>query len=249
MIDPIPSVGWFIEDESDVEYVHNMTLSWGVNVHLSFYSLESIKTLAQFVDCADFINSIHLPNGLTVKDFERGGVVHMAHTMLGVNLFNIHPWNPDLQSIVEEVIDQNEYELCLETFKLRTDKIGNPMRQLAQYGRYMLESDMIGLTVDLTHIEPEVCNYTFVRSLLPFTKIIHMSETIDGKKHQPIFTGPTGNSNVRNIVGMCLDIPQLPVREFVLEYDREFRGKLFKHHQWLKNLIFEKRRRVNARKV
>lgn len=240
---PVSSIGWFIASDEDAEFVRYMTKTMHVNVHLSFFERELIDNSAQFIDCRDYINSVHLPNGLTVGDFKEGGIVHHVHEVLDVKLFNIHPWCPDLKLIIEEVLENWDYTLCLETFKLRTDKIGNPMRQLAEFGRYMIESERIGLTLDLTHIEPEAMNYTFARGLLQFVRMIHMSQTIGKEKHQPIFTTTGLNFDARNVVGKLLSLPVLPVQEIVLEYAPEFKNKLYKHSQWLTNLIIQKRRK------
>jgi hypothetical protein len=242
--DPVSSVGWFVETAEDTEFIRYMTRTMNVFVHLSFYERHTIDESAQFLDCREYINSVHLPNELSVSDFKAGGVVQQVSEFLDVKLFNIHPWCPDLVEIIEEVLTNHDYTLCLETFKLKTDKIGNVMRQLAQFGGYMLRSDRIGLTLDLTHLEPEVMNYTFVRGVLPFVKIIHMSQTVGKKKHQPIFTGvQSENASARRVVGSILSLREFPVQEIVLEYEKEFKRMLYKHSQWLTNFIIQKRRK------
>jgi hypothetical protein len=241
---PIPSVGWFISDEDDIEIVNEFADGLGQYVHASFYEWHDLFTWWEYLmPVCHKINSIHLPNNLTLKDYKVGGIVPKLQDRLGVNMFTVHPWADDLNDILVEVLNQN-YSLCLENFPCKSKKSqnGNLFNLLARFGRYMLMSDRVGLTLDLSHMDDEIANYTVVKSVLPYTRIIHMSCRVGKVQHLPIFRQHS-DVNARNLVGQVLNINPLPVHEIVLEYDKQYRKDLVKHIFWLKDLIQAKRRR------
>lgn len=240
---PIPSVGWFIESEEDIEVVNAFVDGYVQFVHASFYERQSLYDWFEFLfPFSHKINSIHLPNELTLSDYKTGGIVPVLQGKLGVNMFSVHPWADDLDAIVNEVLENQTYTLCLETFPCKRSKDGNLFTLLARFGRYMLMSDRIGLTLDLSHMDDEIANYTVIKSILPYTRIIHMSCRIKKKGHLPIFTQHS-DVNARNLVGQVLNINPLPVREVVLEYNKEYKKDLIKHIFWLKDVIQAKRRK------
>lgn len=240
---PIASLGWFVSDEEDVNFIGDMTLAYTQYVHLCFYEREN--AVKYYRDCFPYvsrINSIHLPNGLTLKDYKKGGLVPSMQEELNVNLFTVHPWADDLKLIVEEVIANQTYTLCLENFPIKRSQNGNPFYLLAHYGRYMIESEKIGLTLDLAHLDDELANYSVVKGLLPYTKIVHMSCRVKNNAHLPIFTQQS-DVNARNLVGLMLNIENLGVEEIVLEYQREYKKQQKAHLRWLRDVIVSKRRK------
>lgn len=240
---PIPSMGWFIESMEDVETVNSFADGYGQFVHLSFYDWAHLFSYWEYcMPISHMVNSIHLSNNLTLKDYKKGGIVPKLQDRLGVQMFTVHPWADDLDSIVQEVLNNQTYSLCLENFPCKKSKDGNLFMLLARFGRYMLMSDRIGLTLDLSHMDDDIANYTVVKSVLPYTRIIHMSCRIKKSGHLPIFK-QYSDVNARNLVGQVLNINPLPVQEIVLEYNKEYKKDLVKHIFWLKNLIQAKRRR------
>lgn len=244
----LPSIGWFIESEDDVEFVEDVTMRFTHYCHVSFYERQHAEDYFELcLPYSEKINSIHLPKGLHLSDYKKGGLVHEMYTALGVKLFNVHPWADDLTGIVQEIIDNQDYTLCLETFSLKKPgNAGNPLFLLSHFGGYMLQSDKIRLTIDLSHLDNEVANYVFVRSLLPYSGMIHMSCRLKNNQHLPIFAHQS-DVNARNIVGQVLSLPDCPIREIVLEYMREYRPQLEKHIWWLNDLINSKRRRFEKK--
>jgi hypothetical protein len=110
----------------------------------------------------------------------------------------------------------------------------------------MLQSEKIRLTVDLSHLDNEVANYVFVRSLLPYSKLMHVSGRLKNNQHIPIFAHQS-DVNARNIVGQTLSLPDCPIEEFILEYMKEYKKQLEKHVFWLSDLINSKRRRFEVK--
>jgi len=243
---PKVSIGYFIESEDDFEFVERVTFGGLVYCHVSFYERASMeKYYEQCLPFVDSINSIHLCKDLHLDDFKKGGLVNEVHEVTQAKFYNLHPWADGLDDIVQEVIENADYTLCLENFGLKHGRYkGNPIFLLTKYGRYMLESEKIRLTIDLSHLENDVANYTFVKSLLPMSKLMHVSCRVGKAQHQHIFTG-NSDVNARNIVGQTLSLPECFIDEFILEYMKglQQRAQLLKHAEWLKDVIQAKRRK------
>ena len=242
---PKVSIGHFIACEDDLEFVDEI-VAGGLHCHVSFYKREEAERY--FEACLPYVhgvNSVHLSKDLHLSDFKKGGLVHEMHQVFGAKHYNIHPWADDLDAIVEEVIENCDYTLCLENFGLKHGRYkGNPIYMLTKYGCRILKSENIRLTIDLSHLDTDVANYTFVKSLLPWSKLMHVSCRVGKAQHQHIFTA-NSDVNARNIVGQVLSLPECFIDEFVLEYMKEgvYKRLLLKHAFWLRDVVHAKRRR------
>lgn len=244
-MNPKVSIGYFIESPEDFDFVETVTAA-GFYCHVSFYERECMEKL--FEGCLPFvdkINSVHLCKDLHLSDFKKGGLVYEVHQVLQAKYYNLHPWADGLEEIIKEVIENADYTLCLENFGLKHGRYkGNPIFLLTYYGRYMLESEKIRLTIDLSHLDTDVANYTFVKSLLPWSKLMHVSSRVGEAKHQHIFVeNPDVNS--RLIVSRVLDLPESYIDEYVLEYMKGGvqRKQSLKHAAWLRDFVHAKRRK------
>ena len=239
-----PSVGIFIECEQDVAYLEEATKNLGLNVHLSFYDRTLYDKYKH--DCSDasaYITSVHLPKGLTVSDYSESGLVGEARGLFNVDLFNVHPWSPDLSAIAD-VVKQEGYTLCLETFRKGQ---GSPFWLLETFGEALRE-DHLGLCVDFSHLELDLANYGFLKGLLPYMKMIHASNRLQDDQHLPVFHQGC-DTNAQGYMSRLLDVKDFPVREVVLEYMPKYRDKYVKQFAWLNTIILQKRRRYESRKV
>lgn len=240
----MPSVGIFIGCEQDVVYLKEATNHLGMNVHLSFYERESYdKYKYACADVAKYVTSVHLPKGLAVSEYSKSGLVGEARGLFNVDLFNVHPWSRDLPTIVS-VVKQEGYTLCLEAFKKGQ---GSPFWLLETFGEE-LRQDHLGLCMDYSHLELELANYSFLKNMLPYTKMIHASNRMKNNQHLPVFHQGC-DTNAQSYVSQLLDVKDFPVREIVLEYMSEYRDKLVKQFAWLNTIILQKRRRYESRKV
>lgn len=240
----VPSVGIFISDEKDVTYLKEATQNLGLNVHLSFYEIRLYdKYKFACADVAKNITSIHLPNGLAVSEYSKNGLVGEARGLFNVDLFNVHPWSRDLSTIVS-IVKQEGYTLCLEVFRKGQ---GSPFWLLETFGEE-LRQDHLGLCMDFSHLELELANYSFLKNMLPYTKMIHASNRMKNKQHLPVFHQGC-DTNAQGYVSQLLDVKDLFVREIVLEYMPEYRDKFVKQFAWLNTIILQKRRRYESRKV
>lgn len=240
----MPSIGIFISDEQDVSYLREATQNLGMSVHLSFYE-RALYDKYKF-DCSfasKQITSVHLPKGLTVSDYSQAGLVGEARGLFDVDLFNVHPWSPDLRAIAS-VVKQEGYTLCFETFRKGQ---GSPFWLLETFGEE-LRQDHLGLCVDLCHLELDLVSYGFLKNMLPYTKMIHASNRKEKSQHLPVFYQDC-DTNAQGYISKLLDVKDFPVREIVLEYMPKYRDKFVKQFAWLNTIILQKRRRYESRKV
>lgn len=235
------SISWFVESQTDVDFIKSLIEEFKVNVQLAFYSRKSVEWANSFLGCSDErITSIHLPKGMELVDYKEGGVVETLRHAFNVDLFVVHPWAHDLDAIVKYVAEKGEFCLCLENFASKSSK-GSPFRLLANYGK-LLKTENLGLCIDLSHLNPSLCNHDFIRGVLPYTKMIHASNQLGKAKHLPIFRS-NSDINALNLIGQLLSVKELKVREIVIEYMKEYQKDTVKHVMHVSRWIAEKRKR------
>lgn len=239
----VSSVSWFIDSQEDVDFVREFIEGYHFNVQLAFYERKHVDDwLESFIDFpVEYISSVHLPKGLSLDDYnDSSGVVERMRQILKVNRFVVHPWASDLEEIVRYVDDLEEYTLCLENFAPK-NKQGSPMMLLAQFGKYFMGKH-VGLCVDFSHLGAELGNYTFVKGLLPFTKMLHISDKVGRQSHCPMFRA---QADVRalHLLGQIMNVKELTVEEAVLEYGKQNKKELCKHIFWLVEFVTRKRKR------
>ena len=239
------SISWFISSKEDVEFVKEYIKSYKFNVELAFYELKDLDFVGDLLDVdTKYISSIHLPKGLTYDDyFNNMGVVRELRKTFDVDLFVVHPWSDDLDRICNRLIEGEEsYCLCLEGFRSKKEGRGNVFRLLADFGKY-IQTGWVGLCLDFSHLDAEMCNWNVVKNLLPYTKMIHASCKIGKQQHAPIFPIRGEWINAVSLIGSILSVEDLKVQEIVLEYMKPYKESLVKHSFWLHSYIQEKRRR------
>lgn len=238
------SISWFVQEKSDVEFVRNFIEGYKFNVELAFYELKDLDLVDGLLDIpSEYISSIHLPNGLTHKDYtDEAGIVKNLANMFEVDLFVVHPWAPDLMAIADAVVEEERYCLCLEAFRSKKTGQGNPFRLLADFGKHF-QTDWMGLCIDFSHLPDELSKYGVIKHLLPYTKMVHASGRVAGKQeHVPIFLHGA-EMNAASVIGQMLAIKELRVREVVLEYMKQYKEYLVRNIFWLNGSIRDKRRK------
>jgi len=236
-----PSISWFVQSKEDVEVIKEFAEWYKVSIQLAFYERKDLEFVKYCTDYSNRISSIHLPKGLTKRDYQEGGIVAELALKFDVDLFVVHPWADDLDKIVDSIVEQERFTLCLETFRINRKGGRNPIDLLAHYGRQFL-TPYVGLCVDFSHLDTEVCNYPFIKGLIPYTKMIHLSDRVKKAQHLPLYR-QNSDYNAAGLIGQILILPNLPVREIVLEYMKEYKPPLTKHIFSLTELIQRKRRR------
>lgn len=235
------SIGWSIHSQEDVEFVREFIDGYKFDVQLGFFSREDIDLwLDSFLSFPiEHVSAVHLPKGLELDDFtSESGVVHRLSAILGARRFVVHPWSPELPAIVEYVDSLEKFVLCLENFGAK-NKDGNPFTLLAQYGKY-LTGDYIGLCLDFSHLGVELAQYPIIRGLLPYTKMLHVSDRIGKHVHCPLFR-PNAGVNGVHLLAQIMSVKNLRIQEVVLEYDRQYQRELCKHIFWLVEFVTRKR--------
>lgn len=240
------SISWFISSKEDVEFVKEYIESYKFNVELAFYEPKDLEYVGDLMDIpTEYISSIHLPKGLVYSDyFHDGGVVRDLKKRFDVDLFVVHPWSDDLDRICNRLVEGEEgYCLCLEAFGAKKQQAkGNPFYLLTNFGKYF-QSDWVGMCLDFSHLDAEMCNWKIVKNFLPYTKMIHASCRIEKQQHTPVFPIRGEWINAVSLIGSILSVKDLKVREIVLEYMKQYKESLVKHSFWLQSYIQEKRRR------
>jgi hypothetical protein len=239
------SISWFISSKEDVEFVKDYIKSYKFNVQLAFYERNDLDFVDDLVDIdPKYVSSIHLPKGLTYEDYaHEGGVVKNLRDAFNVDLFVVHPWLEDLDRVCNRLVAGEEgYSLCLEVFRSKKTGQGNVFRLLADFGKYF-QTDWVGLCLDLSHLEKELCHWTVFKNFLPYTKMIHASCKIGKQQHTPVFPIRGEWINAVSLISSTLSIKNLEVREIVLEYMKQYKVNLVKHGFWLQGYVQEKRRR------
>lgn len=239
------SISWFISSKEDVEFVKEYIKSYKFNVELAFYELKDLDFVDDLLDIDEtYISSIHLPKGLVYSDYiNEGGIVKNLASRFDVDLFVVHPWLEDLERVAKRLIDEERYCLCLEAFRARKQQVkGNPFYLLANFGKYF-QSDWVGLCLDFSHLDAELCNWKIVKNFLPYAKMIHASCRIGKQQHTPVFPIRGEWINAVSLIGQILSIKDLKIREIVLEYMKQYKENLVKHSFWLQSYVQEKRRR------
>jgi len=239
----ISSISWFVASVKDVEFIREFIEAYHFNVQVGFYEKKDLALVERFIDFpTEYISSVHLPKGLNLGDYKHSnGIVSTLRSTFGVDLFVVHPWADDLDKIVDFVNEAEQFCLCLEIFPSRKRRQGSPFQLLADYGR-ILKEDYVGLCADFSHIDDELTGYTFLKGLLPYTKMIHASSRIGRVGHVPLFKKNSVINGV-NLLGQLLDVKDLKVREIVLEYNKEYHKDLTKHIFWLVEWVNRKRKR------
>lgn len=239
------SISWFISSKEDVEFVKEYIKCYKFNVELAFYELKDLYFVGDLMDIdTKYVSSIHLPKGLLYSDYvNEGGVVKELAKNFNVDLFVVHPWSDDLDRVCRRLIEGEEgYCLCLEVFRSKKSGKGNAFRLLADFGQY-LQTDWVGLCIDFSHLDLELCNWIVIRGFLPYTKMIHASCRVEKQQHAPVFPIRGEWINAVSLISSILSVKDLKVREIVLEYMKQYKESLVKHSFWLQSYIREKRRR------
>jgi hypothetical protein len=153
-----------------------------------------------------------------------------------VKRFVIHPFGDDVIHMVDRAREMG-ITLCLETFGRSQ---ANPFTMLAVYGGE-LQADHLGMCVDFSHLKDSFANGDFIKELLPYTKVWHVSNRVGKDQHLPLFYKEKG-IHPHGILSRLLQIPNFPVQEIVLEYMKEYRSRLIKDYLWLNSYIIKKRK-------
>jgi hypothetical protein len=235
------SAGWFVSTPCDVEFIGDMVKCNKFYVQAGFYERKDLSWVLALSQYSDKISSIHLPKGLTASDYAEGGVVDELMEAFNTNLFVVHPWADDLQHIVWTVNEREKFCLCLEGFSLSKGK-GGVINLVENFGKDMRNSSHVGLCLDFSHIEPEVMNWQLAKALLPYTKMFHVSTVVDGKPHRPMHSTLSAIL-VKPLLHQFLQIPETPVMEVVLEYDKEYQKQLVMDVGRMNEWFEEKRRK------
>jgi hypothetical protein len=233
------SAGWFVSTPCDVEFVGDLVNKYKYNVQVSFYERKDLTWVLALSQYSNRISAIHLPKELVLADYMEGGVVDELIEAFGVNLFVVHPWADDIQDIVGKVLEREKFCLCLEVFSLGRRK-GGLIPLIESFGKDMY-SDYLGLCLDFSHIEPEVMGWQLVKAVLPYTKMFHVSTVVDDKPHRPLYS-TLAATLVKPILNSFLMVPKTPVKEVVLEYDKEYKSDLLTDMGRM-NELFERKRR------
>lgn len=243
MIKPVISV--FIKTEEDVGFVKECIEGYDFYVQVAFHKREdTVYAESLMGEYEDNITSIHLPGDLGALDYRKGGVVEYLRGLFNVDLLVTHPFSAELDEIVGQVVEQKKYTLCLENFPTKKRKLtdmGNPVNLVAKYGIYLV-GEFLGLCLDFSHLDDALANYVYVRSFLPYTKMIHASNRVGEAEHVPIFKKSTEMNPLR-LLSKIFVFPDLSVREVVLEYMPMYRKDLIKHNFWLIQYMKQKRKK------
>ena len=233
-------VGWFVGEDKDIDIVEGF-VGMGINVQLSFYKREHAEKYMwnpRLLDCREHINVIHLPNGLTTKDYESDRMVGVLCKIYEVDLFVVHPWATEDLADIAYLAKEGGFTVCFETFNKGKS---SPFRLLAQFGDEFTE-DHLGLCLDFSHLPVDLVTASFITGLIPYTKMWHVSNKKGKDQHLPVFV-QDADTNVHRVMSSVLTVPDFPVREIVLEYMREYEAKLVKNYWWLNTYVVNKRRK------
>ena len=250
---PVASIGWFVESQEDLSMMESCHV-WGTPVMLSMYVKAHVDLAKECMPYSSIVSSLHLPKGLSTFDFDSGGLIDELLSFFPVKRMVIHPHSVDyLDEIVKKVVDRKQFCLNLETFGL--SKRLHLFELIERYGRLIKESEFVGLCFDFSHFEEGVISYPLLKGLNQYIKMVHLSEIVDGKGHQPIRFGNQetgGPVPQQGIFSNYMALPNLAVEEIALEYAKEWAmgntgGKLIKHHSWLTQYVEGKRRRYERK--
>jgi len=238
------SVSWFVSSDKDVEVIKGLTSGYKVNVQLAFYEKKDLVFTEKCIPHKNRISSIHLPKHLTRQDYLEGGIVDNLRQQFDVDFFVVHPWADDLDRIVDVVVEREMYCLCLETFKVSKKGGRNALDLLAMYGRQFI-TPFVGMCVDFSHIETSVLSVEFLKGLLPYTKMIHLSTRREGVQHLPVDLKKT-DFHAPTLITELLKSKNNPIREVVLEYAKEYYKTQIRDIFWLNDAIIRLRRRFGT---
>jgi len=238
----MPSISWFVKDQRDVDIVKEFAIDLAINVQVAFYERRDAENwMYKIAECSPSVTSIHLPKGLEVNDYDANGIVAELSSLYDIKRFVVHPWCKDLMHIAE-FVKMAEWTLSFECFSRKG--AANPFLLLAQFGEEFKENH-IGLCVDFSHLETDLATPGFVKGLLPYTKMLHISNRLKKQQHLPIFV-QSSDTNAQQILAQVLDVPSCPVKDMVLEYMPDYRDRLAKQYYWLESYIQQKRRKFNG---
>jgi hypothetical protein len=237
-----PSISWFVREQKDADIVKEFAIDLGYNVQLAFYErLDAEKWMWKLAECSPAVSSIHLPKGLELDDYNANGLVKELSDIYDTKRFVVHPWSKDLFEIAE-FVRMAEWTLSFECFSRKGS--ANPFLLLARFGDQLIE-DHLGLCVDFSHLENDLATIGFIKGLLPYTKMLHVSNRLGKQQHLPLFM-QTADTNAHRILSQILLVPEFPVKDIVLEFMPEYKDKLGKQYIWLNSYVQQKRRKFNG---
>lgn len=218
-------------------------VTWGIPIQAAFYLREHTEWADGLIDIPKgMIPVVHLPKGLFAEDYKPGGFVSTLVDKLGAKDAVVHPWASDLKQAVAYVKEAGNYTLCLETFALKeVNGKGSPITLLAQFGDELTE-EHLGICVDFSHLHTDLLTYGFLKSLIPYSKVWHLSGRKGTDQHQP-FMKKDLEVNFHTLASSLLDIKNFPIKEVVLEYMPDYHRRLKDDVFYLRDFISSKRRK------
>lgn len=216
------------------------------NIQLAVYKTDKFWPISQEIEKQikenDIsVNVVHLPLDTLRQDFnDIFRIIDFCHSRFECSKFVVHPNKmiKDFVGYYKNFYNQYNIVLCIENFPWRKKKeLRSPLEIIGfieQIENRKYERNL-ALTFDTSHAEALWFDDKVLSYLLPYISVIHLSNRIGRKQHQP-FNVSGGDLN---LVGF---IQKLKHRyhwdgDIVLEYMPEHHVKLFKNYKFLEKLI------------
>ena len=159
---------------------------------------------------------------------------------LGCCNYIVHP-NKGIKQFLSNFLEQHmmDVTLCIENFPWKKKKeLRNPLKIIEYIGLLKEEYEYVDrrlkLCLDTSHTDDIWFEYQLMYFLLPYTNVIHLSNRIGKKQHQP-FNITNGDLN---LVAFVKDLKGRYdwSGDIVLEYMPEWRYKLERNADYVKRL-------------
>jgi hypothetical protein len=212
------------------------------NIQLSYKMYEDYEKNREFILDTLEKNNInllvsHLPLDTLKTDFEKiEKMITEIAVRTGCSKFVIHP-NRNIYNFLDFFIRKipTPITLCIETFGWKSRKVfRTPLDIMWAIERY--GNGRMSMVIDTSHIESMWFDYKIMPSLLRYTSIIHLSNRAKGVgQHLPFNHG----SGKLNLVSFINDLKNKYKwqGDIILEYMTEYRHKLFKNEQYIREVL------------
>ena len=171
---------------------------------------------------------------------------------VGAFKFIVHP-NKGIKKFLALFLDEDiwDVQLCIENFQWRKRKeLRNPIK-IIEYMWYLRSSallantpgNLIKMCLDTSHTDDVWFDYQMLSYILPYTSVIHLSNRQGRNQHLPF---NTSNGDL-NLIGFVKNLKRLHKwsGDIVLEYMPEYRHKLTRNCEYIKQLLYGSAKKYN----
>lgn len=212
------------------------------NIQLSYKLYEDFEKNREFILGSLEKNNInllasHLPLDALKTDFEKvGTMIKQIAIATGCTKFVIHP-NKNIEKFLDYFLRAipTPITLCIETFGWKSRKVfRTPLEIMWAIERF--GNGRMSMVIDTSHIESLWFDYKIMPSLLRYTSIIHLSNRAKGIGQHLPFNHGEGRLNLVSFINDLKNRYRWQ-GDIILEYMTEYRHKLIKNEQYIKELL------------